>query len=362
MTSSPPAAAAPPRGREDDLSVLEVLTPLVRRWQLVVVWPAAFAITTAVVSLVIPSAYTAEATFTPIATSASGLGNIGGLAGLAGLAGQLGLGTTPGANVSPEYFGDLLHSREILTSTLLSSFPDPDAHAATPERALIDILAVKGATEAERIGKGVRKLDRQVRTSVDKQTGVVTLQVRQRTPGLAAAVANRMIGLLNEFNLQRRQSQSRAQRQFTEQRLEQAERELRDAEGAQLHFLEANRRYSESPLLAFQEARLERAVQLKQEVFLTLRKALEEARIAEVRDTPVLTIIDAAVPPDRRSSPRRVLDVLVALVLGCFVGVVAALVSDLGYRMRRDGRPDYGAFKAALTDARRDIASVFRRR
>src|SRR5213078_3152039 len=116
-----------------------------------------------------------------------------------------GLGTTPGANVSPEYFGDLLHSREILTSALLSSFPDPDAHAATPERALID--------------------------------------------------------LLNEFNLQRRQSQSRAQRQFTEQRLEQAERELREAEGAQLHFLEANRRYSESPLLAFQGARLERAVQ-----------------------------------------------------------------------------------------------------
>ncbi len=346
-----------PAGR-DDASLVEVLTPLVRRWRVVVACPIAFAILAAGVSLIIPPQYTALTTFTPIASPASGLP--GGLAGLAGLAGQLGFSTGPAANSSPEYFADLLNSREILTSTLLTRFPNPRDRGADT-LSLMDIMRVTGGSEPERLARGIRRLDSNVRTSVDKQTGVITLQVRLRWPDLAALVANQMLVQLNSFNLEKRQSQSRAQRQFAGQRLTQAEQELRAAEQAQLQFLQANRRYSESPLLSAEEGRLERRVQLKQEVYVSLTKAYEEARIAEVRDTPVLTIIDPATPPDRRSAPRRALYVVVAFIVGIIIGMGLALWADLWDRLHRERRPDYLAFQTALGDARQQVRRLLHR-
>jgi uncharacterized protein involved in exopolysaccharide biosynthesis len=67
-------------------------------------------------------------------------------------------------------------------------------------------------------------------------------------------------------------------------------------------------------------------VQVKQEVYLTLAKAYEEARIAEVRDIPVLTVIDSAVAPVRRSFPRRKLNTLLGLLLGAIGGLALVLL------------------------------------
>jgi uncharacterized protein involved in exopolysaccharide biosynthesis len=172
------------------------------------------------------------------------------------------------------------------------------------------------------------------------------------SPELAAATANRMLELLNEFNLERRQSQSREQRRFTGDRLAEAEQELREAERSQLRFLQNNRQYQGSPLLEFQAEQLGRAVQLKQEVFLTLTKAHEEARIAEVRDTPVLTVIDPAVSPAMRSRPRRVLGVTVALLVGGLLGVALVYIGAFRSRVKRDSPPDYVDFQAAWDEAR----------
>jgi tyrosine-protein kinase Etk/Wzc len=145
---------------------------------------------------------------------------------------------------------------------------------------------------------------------------------------VAAGVANRMVELLNEFNLDRRQVQSREQRRFTGERTQQTQEELRAAEAALLRFLQSNREYAGSPLLEYQHSRLQRDVQVKQEIYLTLTKAYEEARIAEVRDIPVLTIIDEAVPPVLRSSPRRKLNTMMGLLLGGIAGLVIVLLSS----------------------------------
>ena len=134
--------------------------------------------------------------------------------------------------------------------------------------------------------------------------------------------------------------------------MREAEGELREAERAQLRFLQTNRQYLGSPLLEFQAAQLERTVQVKQEVFLTLTKAYEEARIAEVRDTPVLTVIDPAVPPSMRSRPKRVLGVTVALIVGGLLGIALVYIGAFRHRVRRDATPDYVDFQAAWDEAR----------
>jgi uncharacterized protein involved in exopolysaccharide biosynthesis len=169
------------------------------------------------------------------------------------------------------------------------------------------------------------------------------------------------VELLNRFNLERRQSQSREERRFSGDRLASAERELRAAEQTHLAFLERNRAYSESPVLTFEANRLSREVQVKQEVFLTLTKSYEQARIAEVRDTPVLTVIDPAVPPVMRTRPRLLVGTIVAGLLAGLLGVVLAYAIDFRMRARSEARPDYEQLREAWNEARRGVATSLKR-
>jgi uncharacterized protein involved in exopolysaccharide biosynthesis len=273
------------------------------------------------------------------------------LVGLAGIAGQLGLGSSSSSSVSPDFFVKLAHSDEVLRSTLLMKFADPDSTSA--KRPLLQLLDVKGRTTEEQTQRGVRVLRKRIDASSDKSTGIVTLEVKLHSAELAAAVAKHMVQLLNRFNLESRQSQSREQRRFSGERLAVAEQELRAAEQAELAFLQRNRQYLDSPLLAFEYNRLNRQVQLRQEVYQTLTKSYEEARIAEVRDTPVLTVIDSAVAPVRPSGPRRVLGTIVALIVGGTLGVLLAYGAGALARARRSPTADYLQFRAALEEARR---------
>ena len=331
-----------------DISLFEMLAPLVRRWRLIAGTAIACATVAAVLLLLQRPVYTADASFTPESPNNSAIS--GSIAGLAGLAGQLGLSANISASVSPDFFARLLHSRELLRSVLLTEFSDPGDTGR--KRPLLDLLEVRGKTPEERLQTGARRLSNLTEANVDKATGIVTLEVEMPSADLAAAVANRMLDLLNKFNLERRQSQSHEQRRFTGDRLEAAEQELREAERAHLRFLQNNRQYIGSPMLEFQAEQLERTVRVKQEVFLTLTKAHEEARIAEVRDTPVLTVVDSAVPPALRTRPKRTLGTAIALVVGALLGVGLVYLSAYRARIRRDSAPDYVDFRAALQEAR----------
>jgi tyrosine-protein kinase Etk/Wzc len=340
---------APGPRPDRDISLFEMLTPLVRRWRLIAATAIACALAAAVFLFLQRPTYTATTTFTPENSSTSGL--MSSLVGLAGLAGQLGLPSGGSSSVSPEFFVKLAHSDEVLRSTLLAEFPDPDSSAL--RRPLLRLLGVKGRSGEEQLQRGALQLRKQTDASADKSTGIVTLRVKLHSPQLAASVGNYMVQLLNRFNLETRQSQSREQRRFSGERLAVAERELRAAEQAQLAFLQRNRQYLDSPLLAFEYNRLNRQVQLRQEVYQTVTKAYEEARIAEVRDTPVLTVIDAAVAPIRPSGPRRMLGTVVALIFGGALGVLLAYVATALARAKRSPTPDYLELRAALEGARR---------
>lgn len=341
-----PSRGAPP---EADVSLFELMTPLVTRWKLIAGTAIGCAIVTLLLLLLQRPTYTAVSTFTPENSSSSGF--MGNLVGLAGLAGQLGLGSTSASSVSPDFFVKVAHSDEILRSALLREFTDPDSAAI--KRPLLQLLDVKGDSPEERIQRGVRVLRNRTEAAADKSTGIVTLEVQLHSPELAADVAKYMVQLLNRFNLESRQSQSREQRRFSGERLAVAEQELRSAEQAQLAFLQRNRQYLDSPLLAFEYNRLNRQVHLRQEVYQTLTKAHEEARIAEVRDTPVLTVIDSAVAPVKPSGPRRILGTLVALIVGSALGVLLAYAAAAWSRNQRAPTPDYLEFRAAVEEARR---------
>jgi len=340
-TVAPDGQGPPP----SEGNLLRTLTPMLAGWRVVLGLPLAFGLITAIIVLIVRPKYTAVASFVPETSQETQLPS-----GLAGIIGQLGINLPLGGSLSGDFFSAVLTSRELLTATMTSTFRDSTSGRDTT---LLAILDPRGRTDRERLENAIRDFKDDISVRVDRRSGLISLSVSGRPSQLVADVANRMLMLLNDFNLKRRQSRSGAQRRFVGQRLEVVERELREAEDAQLRFLTANRRYRESPLLSFEAERLARVVSFRQEIFQTLSREFEQARIAEVRDTPLLTVVDQAIAPVRRSSPKRVLLVLLAMLGGACVALVAIFLGEYRKAVRQQDADGYGEFAAAWADFRR---------
>jgi uncharacterized protein involved in exopolysaccharide biosynthesis len=318
--------------------VLELLTPLVRRWPLIAACAILLGGATALLVFLLPPRFTATTTFVPEAPKESSL-----TSSLGGIASQFGLGSEITNPYSPDFIARVLQSRYIGEAILRTAFED---------RYLADVFEIDEANPRKRTEKALKELGDATSIDADPKTGVVSLGVTLEDPDLAAAVANRMVEELNKFNVERRRSQSGEERAFAERRLAEARRELAAAESALAGFLQRNRTFSEFSLVGVEARRLERDVQLKQDVLLTLSRSYEEARIGEVRDTPVLTVIDRAEPPATKSWPKRILSILGALVLGTLIGVGLAYVLEARRRLRQQRPAEYRELMLALGEAK----------
>jgi hypothetical protein len=88
------------------------------------------------------------------------------------------------------------------------------------------------------------------------------------------------------------------------------------------------------PDLGMEMARRYRDFMVQEKVFELLSAQLESARIKENRDVTTVEVLDAAIPPDRRSWPRRGLLTALAFLLSIVVGVLIAAFLDVLDRLR----------------------------
>jgi uncharacterized protein involved in exopolysaccharide biosynthesis len=252
----------------------------------------------------------------------------------------------PGTSESVEFYAQLLRSRELLTQAARSIYVLPPTGAATDSArgTLVDFWKPPGREPDTRMRTAVARLDRQVEISTSRDANTVTLVTRAESPALAVQINRRLLELVGEFNLQKRQSRAAAERRFASDRLQGAQAELEAAESTQRRFLEQNREYQSSPQLRFEAARLERRVNLRQEVALALAQSYEQARIDEVRDTPVITVVDRPEFSIRRARSRLLDAIVWALVGGLFAFGLALGVEYLS-RERGEGNDVYREFR-----------------
>src|SRR5207249_1726384 len=179
------------------------------------------------------------------------------------------------------------------------------------------------------IETAVKRLRRKMVITYEPRTNLVLMTVDAPWPALSADVANRAIELVSTFNREQRRSRAQARREFLESRVAAAQAELRAVEDSQRLFYERNRSWENSPSLLVGERRLRRQVETANSLYLSLRQEYERARIDEVNTTPVITVVDGAVAPQRRQWPRPALILPTAALLGAVLGIFVAAAREL---------------------------------
>lgn len=339
--TTPPAerrAAAPGPGG-DAPSLIGLAAQLVRRWRFIVLAGLAGAVIAATWSLLATPRFRASARFA--LEERRGISSSGGLAALAG---QLGAGGLTGVR-SLQFYAEVLTSRDLLEQAALDTFPDP---ADGTPRPLIDILEIPGDTERERLNAAVERLHDRVTTSTNDRTGTITLNVLLPDPELAAAVAANLYTDLERFNFETRRTAATERREFAARELERARRELHDAEAEMRRFLERNRGGLDIPRLDFERQQLARRIDVRAEVYNRLARELEEAKVDEVRDTPVFTLIEAPKPPVYRDFPRRTWMTIVGGLLGGAAAVLWIVLAAASRSARALDPAAYEELRSAL--------------
>lgn len=339
----------------EDLSLLALGTALLRnRWRMAR-WMVLGAVVAAAIVWRKQPMYTASSSFLPQGTDAS-------RQGLANLAGQFGvaLPVSSSASLSPDFYVQILRSRVLLGGLTRDTFTVDEMQGKRV--AFADLFGAPPGSAAVREESGVEKLREMASASVQKSTGIVDVTVTTQWPSVSLAITRALVDGVNDFNQRSRQSQASAERKFVEGLLSDATTELHAAEQRLKEFMVNNRVIDRAPELLMESQRLQRDIQIRQQVYTALRTTYEDARIREVRDTPVITVVE---PPTARTAPDprgRLKTVFMGLLFGGGIGALLVLLSNAlaPTGSPADGTPERNDFVAALADVRADLRSPLR--
>lgn len=319
---------------DGQISLLDLVNALLRQRVLLIAVPLICAAVVGTLVLSKPRTWSASAAFMPQSRDQ-------GSSGIAGIAAQFGVavpGTQP--SQSPAFYTELLRSRQILVEVLRATYGGLPAGVALED--------------------SVQRLRERISIATTPQTGLVTVAVQAGTAQKAKTLAEHLIAEVNRFNVERRQSQAAAERTFVQGRVTEAARELAAAENRLRDFMTSNQQLGKSANLYLQRDRLEREVALRQQIYASLSEAYEQARIEEVRNLAVITVVEPPVAPTRPDGRGVVTKVLVALLLGLGAAVPLAFLREFALQRRENREPDFVEFERLLQQIRGEIRNPVR--
>jgi uncharacterized protein involved in exopolysaccharide biosynthesis len=379
MTEAP--TTTPPQA-QDEISLLDLFIVLAKHKKLVLGLPFAAAVLAAGVSLLLPNVYTATARLLPPqqsqSTASAMLGQLGALAGVAGS--SLGI-----KNPNDLYVG-MLKSRSVADNliaryklreryeaetlddarktlakiTNISAGKDgiitvevddeDPKFAAQLANAYVDelhrlnqTLAVTEAAQRrlfferqlqqtkERLAQAEMELKK-----VQQATGVVQLDAQGRAAieavaALRARIAAKEVelGAVRTFATEQNPDYQRLTQELAGLRAQLA----RFERGGEASALPSAGRLTEAGL---DYVRRLREVKYQETVFELLARQFEAAKLDEARDASLIQVLDQAVPPERKSKPRRSLIVIVTALATGLLAMILAFLRETRERAMQD--------------------------
>ena len=375
-------------GRDDEISLLDLLIVLAERKRLIFWVTAGFAIAAIILAFALPVRYTATVTLLPPqqnsslgAQLAAQLGSLGGLAQMAG-------------------GGSLLKNPNDMFVAMFKS--------RTVEDAMIQRFGLMQEYHKKYLSDTRKAFEKYATVDGSSKDGLIHISVEDHDPRRAAAMANGYIDAYRALSQNLAITEAQQRRLFFENQLKLANAKLADAEEAmeateqktgvialdsqaralvesaaglraqvaakevQIQAIETYATGENAQLVQAEQelaslraqlaklggsgdnpdsiivpkgqmtaASLEyvrrlRDVKYYETIFDILARQFELAKLDEAKEGAIIQVVDPAIVPDRKSFPRRGLFVVVGGFFGCFVGMFLALVRNRLEYMKAD--------------------------
>jgi hypothetical protein len=114
------------------------------------------------------------------------------------------------------------------------------------------------------------------------------------------------------------------------------------------------------PAVAAEYARRYRDHRILEEAYAMLSQQHEYAKVLEARDAPTLAVLDYAVPPQRKSAPRRARITMTLFFFGLLSSVAFAFVADYFQQLRVQSPGEYEAWDALRRQAVAALGTTLR--
>lgn len=400
--SGPNGPGNPAEG--DELSLLDVLIVLAERKRLILLYTVGFAIVSLLISLILPKSFTATAILMPPRQSSSigslltaELGSLGG--GMAALAGgSLGIKSPNDMYVGmlksqtvedtmvknfgllQEYHAPYMSAaRKVFEShvTIDANGKDGLIHISVEDRSaqkaaelangyvdafrhLSEGLAITEASQRRLFFQ--QQLDQakdnlanaeEALKKTEETTGVIQLDSQARALIETAAALRAQI-TAKEVQIQAMQTYAtgeNSQMVEAQQELDGLRSQLAkiggDAENPNAFFPSKGK----VPEVGLEYVRKVRDVKYYETIFELLARELEIAKIDEAREGSFVQVVDPAIVPDHKSSPKRALIVIVATIVGFFIGILVALIKAGMSHLREDAEagPKLALLRSAIS-------------
>ncbi len=323
--------------REFTINGYELAQMAIRNRWLIMIAAVSVMMLTATVVFLMPNRYVSTATILP-SVEGNSLSELRSLAGLAGI--------MPKDNNPSALFPTILGSR-MMYDNLLARDLTYQVDGRSVSTSLAEYF---GETNPDRLRDALAGV---TSVSTDKKTGVISLGVETTSPSLSQGILTAYLTELEDYNLNRRQSQAKENALYLERQMTARTISLKAAEDSMEYFQSRNRDWtmSSDPEVGTIIGRLQREVEVNNTAYLFLRQQYEIAQLETQKDIPIVRVLDEPSLPTIKSGPRRISMIAAAgLVTMIFMTLLIFIVNRMRHRTRAD--LDY----TALRD---EISSVF---
>lgn len=306
---------------------LELFAVLWSSRKLIAIVTGSAAVGAVIVSLLLPESFRSTATLLP-ETEKSKLAALGGLSDLAALAGV----NVGGEGSLAKLYPTIIRSEAVLKHVIYAEY---QTNKLKQSANLVTFWDITGETPAEQFESALKRLRDQLEISLDNKTGVVSVSIETEEPQLSADIVNRLLRELDDFIRTKRATSASEQRKWIEARVEEVKKDLERSENSLKEFREKNRRVGDSPQLLLQQERLIREMQINSALYTELKKQYEVVKIEEVKNIPIISVMDPGRAAVRKTSPRRGVIVLTTLLFaGIGVGIFVVISSLYSEKLR----------------------------
>ena len=353
MSVQHPAPQHPQHLEEDEIDIRELILPLWQNRFKILKVASLTALVGLIIGFMTPTTYTASSTFVPQSAESGGdSSNLGGLAALAGI--NLSAGGN-GADIPPTLYPKVLASAPFKSALLDASlviegdtltYRNYLLNKPTPAIGLVKkytfglpgllISSLQGENSESIEEQGIAPLSDEefklhqaiqglISIESNKKEGYVTLTVVDGDPKVAAQVALATEAVLQDWIIDYKIKNAKAQYDFTERQFQLKQKEFFALQDELASFKDRNQNIS-SALFQNRLSRIEAEFSITNAVYTELAKQKEQAAIQLSKDTPTFSVIDPVAVPKEKTGPKKSLYLLGGFFLGFFLTAGYTLV------------------------------------